>query len=159
MSTGGLILPAMKKLLPVIALLAAVSFGSFMGSRGGLESLIGSAEAGGPTVPTIYQREPHYWGGAHEFANGVTVSGPLAWTSTIDFATATTTCTESSAITVQGAAVNDSCFIGPPATGGSTNATYSCYVSAANAIKARHCAAGTADDPASATFEGFVIHN
>jgi hypothetical protein len=81
----------------------------------------------------------------------------LPWSSTIDFATATTTCTESSGITVTGATTNDSCVIGPPTSGGSTNAAYTCYVSAADTVKARHCAAGTADDPASATFKGFVI--
>jgi hypothetical protein len=92
------------------------------------------------------------------FAQGFgPVTRLIPWTATIDFVTATTTCTESSAITVTGARTNDGCVIGPPTSGGSTNAAYTCYVSATDAVKARHCAAGTADDPASATFSGVVI--
>ena len=80
------------------------------------------------------------------------VTTMLGASATIDFTTATTTCTESSAITVTGAVVGDVCAVGTPAAGGSANATYTCYVSATNAVKVRHCAAGTADDPASGTF-------
>lgn len=75
---------------------------------------------------------------------------------TIDFASATTTCTDSTAITVTGAVANDACFVGAPAAisgdGTGLNSTFSCYVSATNAVKVRHCAAGTADDPASGVF-------
>lgn len=75
----------------------------------------------------------------------------------LDFASTTTTCNDSAGTTVTGAQTGDACFVGAPSTGGSTNASYTCYVSAANTVKIRHCAAGTADDPASATFTGVVI--
>lgn len=90
-------------------------------------------------------------------STGNKVTKMLGTSSTIDFATATTTCTESSGITVTGAAAGDPCFVGTPTTGGSTNASYTCYVSATDTVKVRHCAAGTADDPASATFYVRVI--
>lgn len=90
-------------------------------------------------------------------STGNKVTKMLGTSSTIDFATATTTCTESSGITVTGAAAGDPCFVGTPTTGGSSNASYTCYVSATNEVKVRHCAAGTADDPASATFYVRVI--
>lgn len=91
------------------------------------------------------------------------VSRTLSASATIDFATATITCTDSSAIVLTGARVNDPCFVGPPTTisGAATglNSTFSCYVSAADNVKVRHCAAGTADDPASAIFAVRVFSN
>lgn len=74
-----------------------------------------------------------------------------------DFGSTTTTCNETGALTATGARAGDSCFVGPPTSGGSTNAAYTCYVSATDQVKVRHCAVGTADDPASATFNGVVI--
>jgi hypothetical protein len=104
------------------------------------------SDTGAVTVPSVKVK-----------SGGTAVTQILAFSSTIDFATGTTTCTESSGITVTGALAGDSCIVGPPSTGGSTNAAYTCYVSAADTVKVRHCPAGTADDPASATFKGFVI--
>lgn len=96
-------------------------------------------------------------GPASIITTGNAVTKMLGTSATIDFTTATTTCTESSGLTVTGAAAGDPCFVGTPTTGGSTNASYTCYVSAADTVKVRHCAAGTADDPASATFFVRVI--
>jgi hypothetical protein len=79
----------------------------------------------------------------------------------IDFASTTTTCTDSAAQTATGARTTDTCTVGMPSTltagGTGLNGTYSCYVSASDAVKVRHCAAGTADDPGSVTFTGYVI--
>lgn len=81
----------------------------------------------------------------------------LGGSATINFASATTTCEDSSAITVTGAQVGDACAVGVPASGGSANGAYSCFVSAAGAVKVRHCAVGTADNPDSATFYVRII--
>lgn len=87
-------------------------------------------------------------------ANRITRS--LGGSATIDFASVTITCEDSTAITVKGARTGDACFVGPPTTisgaGTGLHSTFSCYVSASDAVKVRHCAAGTADNPASATF-------
>lgn len=85
-------------------------------------------------------------------SGGTPITKSYGASATIDFGSTTTTCNDSTAITVTGAVAGDACFVGPPTTGGSTNASYTCYVSATNNVKVRHCAAGTADDPASATF-------
>ena len=75
---------------------------------------------------------------------------------TIDFASVTITCEDSTGITVTGAVAGDACFVGAPTTisgaGTGLHSTFSCYVSAADTVKVRHCAAGTADNPASATY-------
>lgn len=85
-----------------------------------------------------------------------------------DFATSTTTCLESPAVTVTGAAVGDPCFVGFPliVAGGGTadggnglQATFQCRVSAANTVLVRHCAVGTADDPPDAGYNVRVISN
>jgi hypothetical protein len=82
-------------------------------------------------------------------------------TAAIDFASATITCRDSAGTTVTGARTTDTCVVGMPSslTAGGTGLhdTYSCYVSAADTIKIRACAAGTADDPGSVTFTGYVI--
>lgn len=87
-------------------------------------------------------------------ANRITRS--LGGSATIDFASTTITCEDSTAITVTGARTGDACFVGAPTTisgaGTGLHSTFSCYVSASDAVKVRHCAAGTADNPASATF-------
>ena len=71
-----------------------------------------------------------------ETANAITKS--LGGSIAFDFASVTITCEDSTGITVTGAVAGD--------------ASFSCYVSAADTVKVRHCAAGTADNPASATF-------
>lgn len=88
-------------------------------------------------------------GTSTETANAITKS--LGGSATIDFASVTTTCVDSSAITVTGAVAGDACFVGPPAAA-QANLSFTCYVSGANEVKVRACAAGTAADAASATY-------
>lgn len=87
-------------------------------------------------------------------ANRITRS--MGGSITFDFASTTITCEDSTGITVTGARAGDACFVGAPTTisgaGTGLHSTFSCYVSASDTVKVRHCAAGTADNPASATF-------
>lgn len=82
-------------------------------------------------------------------------------TAAIDFATGTIVCADSAGTTVTGARVGDPCIVGMPATltagGTGLHHSFTCYVSAADTIKIRQCAAGTADDPGSVVFQGYVI--
>jgi hypothetical protein len=87
-------------------------------------------------------------------ANAVTKS--FSASSTIDFASVTTTCVDSSGITVTGAVAGDACFVGTPAAA-TANLSFTCYVSAADTVKVRACAAGTAADAASATYYVRVV--
>jgi len=84
------------------------------------------------------------------------VTRTLGASATIDFASSTIVCTDSSAITVTGAIAGDPCFVGPPAAI-ANNSSFTCYVSAADMVKVRHCPAGTAADPDSATYFVRVI--
>ena len=85
------------------------------------------------------------------------VTNILAGAATIDFASATTTCADSSGITVTGAQTGDRCSAAPPAAVATGNGTFSCYVSAADTVKVHFCPAGTAFDPASGTYGVTVI--
>lgn len=82
-------------------------------------------------------------------------------TAAIDFATGTIVCADSAGTTVTGARTGDSCIVGMPSTltagGTGLHHSFTCYVSAADTIKIRQCAAGTADDPGSVVFTGYVI--
>ena len=83
-------------------------------------------------------------------------------TATVDFAAGTSRCDLSSAITVLGARTGDPCHVGAPTTlgydgGAGLNATFTCHVSANDAVKIKHCPAGTADDPPSASYQVRVI--
>lgn len=86
------------------------------------------------------------------------VTKMLGASSTYDPASITATCTESSAITVTGAAVGDPCSVGVPAANGALNVSHTCYVSAADAVKVKVCnpTAG-AIDGASGTFYVRVV--
>lgn len=93
-------------------------------------------------------------------ANRITNS--LAGSATIDFAIQAEPggCAESSAITVAGAALGDACFVGAPvlanADAGVLNGSFTCFVSAADAVKVRFCGI---DNPASATYEVRTFSN
>lgn len=76
----------------------------------------------------------------------------------IDFASATITSVDSSAITVTGAQVGDPCFVGAPTTI-AANTSFTCYVSAADTVKIRYGPMGTAADPPSGTYFVRVISN
>jgi hypothetical protein len=99
------------------------------------------------------------FGTTTETSNVVTrvLGGSIAF----DFASVTITCEDSTGITVTGALAGDACFVGPPTTisgaGTGLHSSFTCYVSAADTVKVRHCAAGTADNPASATYYVRVI--
>ena len=84
------------------------------------------------------------------------VSAVYSGSATIDFGASTTTCTDSTGITITGVVAGDACFVGPPAAI-ANNSNFTCYVSAADTVKVRHCAAGTLIDPASATYYVRVI--
>ena len=76
-----------------------------------------------------------------------------------DFASSTIVCTDSWAVTASGARLGDSCVVGVgPRDGGTQivtdNSTFLGFVSAADAVKVRHCPAGTAANPVDA---GYVV--
>lgn len=85
-----------------------------------------------------------------------TVSRILKVDGGVDLGSVTTTCTETGAMTLTGARLGDPCIVGSSAAF-TANLTYSCYVSASDAVKVRVCAAGTAADAASAGFTVNVI--
>lgn len=87
--------------------------------------------------------------------NANRITRALGATATIDFVSSISVCTDSAAITVLGARVGDPCFVGIPAV--TANSTYSCYVSATDAAKVRHCANGATIDPASGSFQVRVL--
>lgn len=94
--------------------------------------------------------------------NADRITRTLGATATVDFAAGTILCDLSSAITVLGARTGDPCHVGAPTTlgydgGAGLNATFSCHVSANDAVKIKHCPAGTADDPPSASYQVRVI--
>lgn len=98
-----------------------------------------------------------YSGASGALSDSNRVTNVLAGSITYDFASATITCLDSTAITVTGAAVGDPCFVGIDAAGAAAvNASFSCY-SAANAVYVRFCPAGTASNPASTVFKVRVI--
>ena len=80
----------------------------------------------------------------------------LGASSVIDFASSTITTVDSAGITVTGALAGDPCFVGPPSAI-VANASFTCYVSAADTVKVRFTPAGTAADPLSGTFFVRVI--
>ncbi len=94
--------------------------------------------------------------------NADRITRTLGATATVDFAAGTILCDLSSAITVLGARTGDPCHVGAPTTlgydgGAGLNATFTCHVSANDAVKIKHCPAGTADDPPSASYQVRVI--
>lgn len=95
--------------------------------------------------------------------NANRITRTLSGSATINFASATITCEDSSAITVLGARTGDPCFVGIPSTltagGTGLHHSFTCYVSATNAVKVRACAVGTADDPGSVTYNVRVLSN
>lgn len=84
---------------------------------------------------------------------GTVISDSYAGSATIDFAATTTTTRDSSAITVTGAALGDTCTVGfDTAATAVAGAAFSCYVSAADSVIVRLSALGAAIDPPSDTF-------
>lgn len=76
-----------------------------------------------------------------------------------DFASSTIVCTDTPAATATGVKKGDPCFVGiGPRDGGTqivtSNSVFTCFSDADNTAKLRHCAVGTAADPADA---GYVL--
>lgn len=62
-------------------------------------------------------------------------------------------CNDSTPISVPGANVGDPCSVGVEGNdGGTTNGSFSCYVSYANYARVRHCSGVASDNPGSATY-------
>lgn len=95
--------------------------------------------------------------------NANRITRTLSGSATIDFAAASILCEDSAAITVLGARAGDPCFVGIPTTLATTllgrDHSYTCYVSAANAVKVRACPAGTSDNPGSVIYNVRVLSN
>lgn len=100
---------------------------------------------------------PQTTGGLTNTANRVTrmMSNSLV----IDFPASTITCVDSASITVTGAQLGDPCVVGVPSAAAVSNAGFSCWVLAANAVLVRFCPAGTLADPLSGTFQVRTISN
>lgn len=129
--------------------------GRLFGSRFRALALLGMVAVSAVAYAAVVHRDEvvrHMLAGTIIGRTGTQIDDSYAGSTTFNFASVTTTCEDSTGFTVTGAATGDVCIVGVPSTGGSSNGTYSCYVSAADTVKVRHCAAGTADDPASATF-------
>lgn len=87
------------------------------------------------------------------------ITRSLSGSATIDFAAGTIVCEDSAAITVTGARANDVCLVGLTTTAGAANSSFTCYVSASDAVKVRHCPAGTASNPASQAYYVRIFSN
>lgn len=140
-----------KKALLAVLLLSTLALGAV--------TTIGSTDESARWMKSGFFVTPS---GAHVTSTN-RVSRMLAGSITFDFASVTITCEDSTGITVTGAQTGDPCFVGPPTTisgaGTGLHSSFTCYVSAADTVKVRHCAAGTADNPASATYLVRVISN
>lgn len=103
-------------------------------------------------LPALFKSTVEINGATTFGATGTAMSDSYAGTYTIDFAGVTDACEDSSGQTLTGAAVNDVCVVGPPATMPHANAWLTCYVSAADTVKVRLCGHGATGNPASASF-------
>lgn len=79
-----------------------------------------------------------------------------------DFAAATIVCNDTPAVTATGVKVGDPCFVGVgPRDGGTqivtANSTFFCFSDAVGTVKLRHCAVGTAANPADAGYTLRII--
>lgn len=111
----------MKRILGVLAV--AVLLFAFAAQGETIFTRILNLRVGGKTI----------LGGVAETGNSITKA--LGASATIDFASAYAGSELSSAITVTGAAVGDPCFVGVPSAAAALKANFTCYVSAADAVK------------------------
>jgi hypothetical protein len=150
----------MKKILAIALLLAtgavyaAAAFGNF--DIWSEENKASKKRALVMNVPLYIG--PHLGADAVQKVSTNRVTRILGAAYTIDFATATITCNDSAGQTLTGAKVGDTCIVGPPAAA-QANASFTCRVSATDTVIVRYCAAGTAADPASASYAVTVISN
>jgi len=98
------------------------------------------------------------WVGARStMTSANAITRVLGASSSIDFGGVTDSCEDSSGITVTGALAGDACSVGTPATMPSATSWVTCYVSAADTVKVRHCSHGASGNPAAATYYVRVI--
>jgi carbonic anhydrase/acetyltransferase-like protein (isoleucine patch superfamily) len=85
---------------------------------------------------------------------GQAIEDSYSVSATVDLAdTLTATCTVGAGVTVTGAAVNDLCLIGPNATAGALQGSWTCFVSATDTVKPVFCNPTVGSiNPASGTF-------
>lgn len=89
--------------------------------------------------------------GAITVGGGSVVSKILSGSASINFTAMVNECEDSSAITVTGATDGAGCQVGVPAALWGTGDSYSCFVSATNNVKIRHCNVGIGGDPGGST--------
>lgn len=94
--------------------------------------------------------------------NASKITRSLGASATVDFSGAASGCTDSSAITVTGARAGDTCELGAPISiataDAGAEASFSCFVSASDAVKVRFCT-NSFEDPASETYRVRVFSN
>lgn len=141
----------MKKLLIAGALLLSVTAGAVL-----IADSVSTAQwfKGGVFV------QPETASGIPTAANKVVAIRQSA--ATVDFESVSITCTDKpdAGFTMTGVNIGDPCFVGAGSAGnggGSALGEYSCFVSEADTVRVRHCAAGTTDDPASQEFNVVVF--
>lgn len=104
-------------------------------------------------VPTTVQKlRALFAGGIIIGSAGTAIPASYAGSATYDFGALSgpgtalnTVCADSDAITVTGAALGDVCSLGSSVALSNAGLVSSCYVSAADAVKVRMCAAGITD--------------
>lgn len=102
-----------------------------------------------------------FFGGVKVGPQSTIVSYPsitrvISTSATIDFANTTITC-EGVTIGAPGVRGGDYCTVSTPASGGAANSSFTCFASDAGEVTVKHCPAGTASNPAEATFTTLVI--
>ena len=112
-------------------------------------------------VAIWFKRGAYFGTGATASANNLLTRSPASGAITYNCGEIDAgTCGTSPAQTLTGAQVGDTCTIGPPAAAGALNGTWSCYVSAADAVKINFCAdAQNNIDPASGSFRVRTFSN
>ena len=135
----------MKRALPIFLLLLAFAGVAFAASSATVQR-----------TPWVFLA-PLYVGSTGDVTAGNKVSKLLGASSSIDFGGVTDSCEDSSGITVTGAAAGDVCSVGAPSTMPSATSWITCYVSAANTVKVRHCSHGASGNPAAQTYYVRVI--
>jgi len=90
--------------------------------------------------------------------SGAAITGILTGSASLDFANASSgACSADLTITVTGANVGDLVMLGIPTGSTGTRSTFTAWVSATDTVKVRHCALGTAQNPAAGTFKAAVF--
>ena len=105
-----------------------------------------------PHYVAQFFKAPVYVGSSSVVSTAHAITESLGGSYSIDFGGVTDSCEDSAGQTLTGAAVGDVCEVGTPATLPSSTSWITCYVSAANTVKVRHCSHGASGNPAAATY-------